>query len=78
METRITEYAGYFIAAKATKIAEAWMGSARIFKSRQSSYDDDNDLAKIAGDLGNAPCALDAVQNAERVARDFIDNRGPL
>lgn len=78
MEARITEYAGYFIAAKSTKAANAWMGSARIFKTRPSSCDDDNHVAKIAGDLVNAPCALDAVQNAERVARDFIDSRAPL
>lgn len=78
MEARITEYAGYFIAAKASRFANAWMGSARIFKTRPSSYDDDNHVAKMPGDLGNAPCALDAVQNAERVARDFIDNRAPL
>lgn len=78
METRITEYAGYFIAVKATKAADAWGGRARIFKTRPSSYDDANHVAKMAGDWWNAPCALDAVQNAERVARDFIDNRAPL
>lgn len=65
---------GFYIAARSRQIGNVWMGSARVFTVRPSTFDDQSSIAKLSGDLGNAPSALDAVENAERVAREWIAN----
>lgn len=73
MKDRVTgPIAGYYIAARAVEIGDAWMGFACVYVRKPQSADDPNSLMKVSGDLGNAECALDAVENAERVAREAI------
>jgi hypothetical protein len=65
----------YYVAARARRLGPGWLGEARVFQRRPGSFDDDDSLAKLGGDLGNATSELDGVQNAERVARDWIGAR---
>lgn len=65
---------GYYIAARARQIGSVWMGEARVFAKRPSAFDDQSSVATLAGDQSNAPSELDAIENAERVARDWISN----
>lgn len=72
---RITgPYDGFYIAARSRSVASVWMGEARIFETHPTNFDDPSAVVKLAGDLGNALSELDAVENAERVARDWITN----
>ncbi|WP_090139045.1 hypothetical protein [Limnohabitans sp. DM1] len=75
---RITgPYNGYFIVAKAFRIGNAWMGEAQIFPNRPESFDDTNWVAKLGGDWSNALSELDAIENAERVSRERIEQFPP-
>lgn len=73
MQSRITKHKDHFIAARAERIGDCWLGLARVFTQRPLSFDEKGDVAKTMGDIGNAPSELDAIENAERVAREFID-----
>lgn len=77
-QQRITgPYVGLYIAAVARAHSFGWIGTARVFASKPKSFDDTNSIAKLGGDHGNAASELDAIENAERVARDWIaQNRG--
>lgn len=72
MERVTGPHDGLYIAAQARQIGSVWMGEARVFEARPSSFDDSSSIAKLAGEYGNAASELDAVENAERVARDWI------
>lgn len=63
---------GFYIAARAQQIGSGWMGEARVFANRPSTFDDQSPEAKFAGDSTNAPSDLVAIENAERVARHWI------
>lgn len=65
-------YEGFYIAARAQQIESGWMGEARVFSERPTTFDDQSSVAKLGGDHSNSPSELDAVENAERVARDWI------
>ena len=74
---RITgPYAGHFIAALAHAHtlgdAPGWSGEAKVFPFRPAGYADTGAVAHIVGSWVHAPSELDAVESAERVARDFI------
>lgn len=70
---RITgPYAGHFIAALAHHTAQGWSGEARVFPFRPAAFGDPGAVADIVGSWVHAPSELDAVESAERVARDFI------
>jgi len=70
---RITgPYAGRFIAAHALRGDGGWAGEARVFPWRPTRFDDDGAVADILGSWVNAPSELDALESAERVARDVI------
>lgn len=74
--TRITgPHEGLYIAARAQQIGGGWMGEARVFAERPATFNDRLPVAKLGGDHSNAPSELDAVDNAERVARDWITTR---
>lgn len=70
---RITgPYAGHHIVARAHLTAQGWSGEARVFRFRPQGYADAGAVAHIVGSWVHAPSELDAVESAERVARDFI------
>jgi hypothetical protein len=50
------------------------MGEARVFASRPFAFDDSSSVATLAGDYCNALSELDAVENAERIAREWISS----
>lgn len=74
MERVTGPFFGFYVAARSWPIGNEWMGVARVFKSHPSAFADPSSVAKSAGDYGNAPSELDAVENAERVAREWIAN----
>lgn len=66
-------YGGRFIVARARRSPDAgWAGYAKVFAWRPDGFDDPGELADILGSWVNAPSELDAVESAERVARDVI------
>jgi hypothetical protein len=66
-------YSGHFIVALARRGPDAgWAGYAKVFAWRPAGFDDPGEVADIVGSWVNAPSELDAVQSAERVARDVI------
>jgi hypothetical protein len=66
-------YAGRFIVALARRGPDAgWAGYAKVYAWRPRGFDEPGELADIVGSWVNAPSELDAVQSAERVARDVI------
>jgi hypothetical protein len=70
---RITgPYSGYFIAASSARSGTSWKGIARIFAFRPKAFNDEAASVNLSGDSHYCPSALDAVQNAERVARERI------
>ncbi|GKS73260.1 hypothetical protein AVME950_00210 [Acidovorax sp. SUPP950] len=68
---------GRYIAARARQHQFGWFGEARVFSSKPSGFMDDSSICKLGGDLGNAATELDAIENAERVARDWIHKNKP-
>lgn len=73
---RITgPHKGHYIAARSFQIDHAWMGEVRIFTFRPTTFDDPSSIVKLGGDFINAPSELDAIQNAERRGRDWIDRK---
>lgn len=71
---RITgPYAGRYIAALARHSPDrGWSGFAKVFPWRPAGYADPGEIADILGSWVGAPSELDAVESAERVARDVI------
>jgi len=70
---RITgPYAGYFIAACSARSGTSWKGAARVFAFRPQAFSDEAASLNLTGDSPCCPSALDAVENAERVARERI------
>jgi hypothetical protein len=66
-------YGGRFIVALARRNPDAgWAGYAKVYDFRPVGFDAPGELADIVGSWVNAPSELDAVESAERVARDVI------
>lgn len=76
-------YGGRYIVALARRSPEGgWAGYAKVYGFRPAGFDEPGELADIVGSWVNAPSELDAVESAERVARDVIsqwieDERDP-
>ncbi|HSI52033.1 MAG TPA: hypothetical protein VLA61_27520 [Ideonella sp.] len=74
---RITgPYAGHYVAARAEYRHGGWQGFAKVFDHKPapgSDFDTEpGAVADVVGSWVEAPSELDAVQSAERVARNFI------
>jgi hypothetical protein len=71
---RITgPYAGRYIVALAHREpGQGWSGHAKVYPWRPEGYTDPGAVADILGSWVNAPSELDAIESAERVARDVI------
>ncbi|GAA0742260.1 hypothetical protein GCM10009107_05620 [Ideonella azotifigens] len=74
---RITgPYAGHYVAARAEYRHGGWQGFAKVFDYRPVAGADFDTapgaVADVVGSWVEAPSELDAVQSAERVARNFI------
>jgi hypothetical protein len=66
-------YGGRFIVALARRSPDGgWSGFAKVYAWRPQGFDEPGEQADILGSWVNAPSELDAVESAERVARDVV------